>query len=347
MAGATGREALASSVLLASGAYDDSSDEEGERVNAAADFEWDIDSDEEPEMLIWNADGAAQPLMSNGVLPTGVVTEEDMAASIAQDMERLNIGVRPLESIMMGVVVSFWSVEPTFILQTDEVCISTETMLKLCTEPRLTPFCLRIGAEDATADGDNDNDDVVAREDSGSSDSDNLAADEDDAAEAEAVPNQWIPECGYVNVLGVLYSQAPIIVGLHTEYYDIRASTAAHEVDERLLDEVFNNHGKRIRWLSGARESASKRSRGEDGEPVDLDESAAGPTSGSMSLLTGFAGEDSDEWTNRTNHGDVVCSFERERDSGKFKEVRLALSLHSPRMRAELQELLAQSRDTM
>jgi hypothetical protein len=336
-----GRSALTSSVLLASGAYD-SSDDDGDAGRGA--LNWDIGSDEEPEMLLWDAEGAAQPSMGNGAMPDGM-TDADVADMISRDMERLNIGVRPLESVMMGVVVSFWSSEPRFNLQTDEVCISTETMRNLCTEPRLTPFCVRIVTEDGD---DNEAGEPVISHDEGVTVADPAALAYDDSELAEpAPPKQWIPEYGYVNVLAVLYSQAPIIVGLHTEYYDVRANAAEHEVDPRFLDEVFNNKGKRIRWLSGAKASATKRSRGEDGEPVDSAESAAGSGSGPMGILTGFAGDGSDEWTNRTNHGDVICSFERERASGKLKEVRLGLSLHSPRMRAELQDLLAQSRDTM
>ena len=144
-------------------------------------------------------------------------------------------------------------------------------------------------------------------------------------------------------MLLALYGQAPVIAGIASEGYDLSENPQAGPYSEGVL-ETFNNNGKRIQWLAST-EHAIKRARGENGNlPAAQQQTQdAAPSDG----MSGFAKDGNSEWTNQTNRHDVVYAFEREAGTGVLKEVRVALSLHAPRMRAELQAILAMSRNTM
>lgn len=302
---------LNSSMLIPSGMDFYSSDEEPEELIAPLEDDGDT-------LLLWDARAASQSRVE-------FVDGGDSESDLVEMIRDLKIGIPQLDSLMMGIVVSFWTDdnEPKFVLQTDETVISREAMHNLCHAHRSKPFCIRLTTTERTEeDGDDD--------DEGDNDS----------------PYEWFPESGYVNVLGVLYSQAPIIVGLHTEHYDMRDEDVYHPVDQETVD-TFNNNGKRIRWMKGALrqerndgERRFKRARGDDGSDVpEEDEEVADP------MFTGFATHGNAEWKSRLNQNDVICAFEREADTGKLKEVRLALSLNLPHMRDELQAMLEHTRD--
>lgn len=341
----SGRTAFTSSVLMSSGAFGEHSDVDSDDDDLAGNFE-DVASDEEQEVLLWDSSvlGARDVPQLND--------DEDfdtdlLADSILEDMQRLQIGIPKLEDVMMGVVVNFWEEVPgtggaTFLLETSEIMIPGETLRSFCTETRLAPMRIRI----PIVCDDDENDDDSMPELSGS-DGDGDArvvakvGEEDEVGDVRR--RQWIPERGYVNVLLAMYGQAPVISGLLSEGFDLGTSPQVVSYSEGTL-ESFNNNGKRIVWLDSA-EGAVKRARGANGDTPthSQDSGAALPDDG----MSGFAADGNEEWTNKTNRHDVTCSFEREAGTGVLKEVRLALALHSPRMRTELQAILATSRNTM
>ncbi len=323
--------------LASSRAFIDHSDVDDDSEDLA-----DSVSDEEAEVLLWDSSlGNASGNQLNG--------DEDydtaaLADSILDDMQRLQIGVPKLEDVIMGVVVNFWDEDPrtdgaasvTFVLETSEIEIPNETLRSFCRETHLAPMRIRIPIAC------DDEEEVVTEEEEEESDDDaKLEIIDDDDVEDE-FPRQWIPARGYVNVLISLYGQAPVVAGLLSEGYDLSDDPPAGPHNNDL--DTFNNHGKRIVWIDSA-ERTMKRARGENGDVATQSrgDDDAIPADG----MSGFVTEPNAEWTNKMNRHDVVCSFEREAGTGVLKEVRLALALHAPRMRAELQAILAMSRNTM
>ncbi len=325
------RVSQASRALADHSDIDDDEDEDDE-------VPW--DSDEEAEVLLWDTSlGSARNDQLND--------DEDfdtaaLADSILDDMQRLNIGVPQLEDVIMGLVVNFWQVAPNgtvmFLLETSEIVIPGETLRSFCTETRLAPMRIKIPIKH-----DGEEDVATAEEEEGDYGARVVEIDDDDDVEGDVCHGDWIPERGYVNVLLAMYGQAPVIAGLLSEGFDLSTSPQTMSYGDETL-ESFNNHGKRIVWLDSA-EGSVKRARGANGDAPgqSQDSGAAVPEDG----MSGFAADGNQEWTNKTNRHDVVCSFEREAETGVLKQVRLALSLHAPRLRDELQAILATSRNTI
>lgn len=375
----SGRSRLTTSMLMGSGAFDGESEEDDhiEDVGNFLEHSGD-DDDEEAEVLLYSADESAsaqslvaQAFASHGFAPAAMPSVEDVSSSIADDMARLNIGPPQLDAYPMSIVVQFWhdddGEDPEFIFEVKEMDVAQSTLEKFCTQLCLAPYRARTKIEpeldgsdarsddSATSSGggekEEEEDDVnaVMMENTGG------ASTQADTAAAEVVvddvPDTWIPARGRVNVLAVLYTEAPVIVGLLTEHYDVRVS---RPLDDSVEPEPFdvdrmNAEGKRVRWLDSAIGSG-KRARidGDGGDPAMRDGMCE--SDAPHSILTGmhdFAESGNHEWTSATNRDALVCAFERDSVSGNLKEVRVALALDTIVLRRSLQEMLLETRNNL
>ena len=265
------------------------------------------------------------------------VSIDDIAASLEQDMQRLNIGVPQLETTQISIVVQFWQTEPTvFLHEIDELYVPRAAMGKFFTGLCEAPFRMQHIVE--PSEEEEDEEDMPGEIDD--------AEDEDTPEFAEDdVPREWIPERGRVNVLAVLYGQAPMIVGLLTERYDLTGGGdgSGDDVD---LDRL-NANGKRIQWIDGA--AKAKRSRVEEAD-VESADSSAEPADDDAAMLLGmhtFSTGNNKEWTSAINRNALVCAFERDGETGNLTQVRVALALHTLDLRHTLQKLLGESRNTL
>lgn len=293
--------------------------------------------------------------------------DEDGTADLLDGMERLKMAPPKLGNMHMSVVVQFWSDQedgtraPQFVLETDEIYLPLDAVEAFCdaTVPSKTaPYRMALNisprahadedvarvTEIDAADGDDDR-----------KDSEPGTAGNEEPEFASTTPNGWIPTRGRVNVLAVLYAQAPVIVGLLSERYDLDddsalTSNAISDVDDEVRT-AFNGNGKRIRWIDGAiGVSALKRSRVHaDPEDASSDGKREADIDAEMTVaMTGISTPGvSSEWTTRINSSTVVCGFERDDETGRVMQARVALGLHTAALRDELQAALDGSRNTM
>lgn len=307
-------------------------------------FDGDVDDDEEEECLLYDAeeqageiaDSMMQAYVSQNGGDMTDVSINDITASIEQDMQRLNIGVPQLETVHMSVLVQFWQDGGTvdeplkFLHESGDWTVERSVMLKYCTELCEAPFRMRH---------------IVVDEDESDEDEDDIPEDEEDPPDfaIDDVPREWIPERGRVNVLVVIMAQAPVIVGLLTERYDLTGAGA--DDDEIDLDRL-NANGKRIQWLDGA--VSAKRSRVEELDTESAISAAAPDDDDAMLMgMHTFAADGNKEWTSAINRSALVCGFERDEETGKLAQVRVALALHTLDLRHTLQTLLGESRNTL
>ena len=311
-------------------------------------FTDDVDDDEEEECLLYDAeeqagdiaDSMLQAYASQNGGDMADVSIDDITAAISRDMERLKIGVPQLETVHMSVMVQFWQDGGTddeplkFLHESGDWTVERSVMLKYCTELCEAPFRMRHIVVDE--DENDEDEDDIPEEDEDEEDPPDFAIDD--------VPREWIPERGRVNVLVVIMAQAPVIVGLLTERYDLTGAGA--DDDEVDLDRL-NANGKRIQWLDGA--MSAKRLRVEELD-TESAASAVAPDDDDDAMLMGmhaFAADGNKEWTSAINRSALVCGFERDEETGKLAQVRVALALHTLDLRHTLQKLLGESRNTL
>ena len=281
------------------------------------------ESDDEPPVLLYDAEEAASAHSQVAVFDGP--TMEQMSESIASDLARLNIGPPQLGSVPMSIVVQFWQEGAAdapieFLFEVEEMVIQREIMDRFCTRFYTAPYRARHL--------------VVESADSGSDD------DDDD-------PTCWIPESGRVNVLGVIYAEAPVIVGFLTEHYDVREN-AATEPDTFDTDRL-NSDGKRVLWMDGA--AGGKRTRtGDDDDVTTSGVTLVEEEDAASSMLTNmydFADNGNQEWTSAINRDALICAFERDAVTGHIKEVRAAIALHALALRRSLQAALTDTRNNI
>lgn len=354
-----GRCNLTASMLIGSGAYSDDDDDDDLDGVAEAARSFTIEDDEEAEVLIYDAESQAEALaqaivkraFSEHQQQNGTVLEpsvEDLSMLIAHDMQRLNIGVPKLETTLMSIVVQFWAdgadTPLAFLLETDEMYVPREAMAKFCTQLCEAPFRARMPIINT------EEEDEVEEEASASVDEDE--AEDTSGVVVDDVPERWIPEHGRVNVLAVMYAQAPVIIGLLTEVYNVNHNQRLNGIDDGgdVQDDFnldrLNMNGKRIQWLDGA--AGTKRSRMEDVEGASSAKESDTQNDSPMVIgMHGFASAGNNEWTSAINRDALVCAFERDDVTGQLKEVRVALALHALGLRHALQQMLQDTRNNL
>lgn len=387
------RGGLTSSVVMASGTSYDSASESNSSDDSDADLKealanaykacasdaprsfFDNDTDDDvPEQLLSDDDGDDNPIPTvadthafDQMLTSGVGGDDGDDDDLLASMQSLALTPPKLENTMISVVVQFWddgeNGVPKFVAETDELYVPHDAMQSFCTTMRDAPFRMRLDVMPKSADADADALADIAELSDEEADKPELSDDEADEPELKDEPEfaddtvppyGWIPARGYVNVLAMLYAQAPVIVGLLTERYDLTdASASVPYIGDDELRDAFNGNGKRIQWLDGAL-GATKRSRvTEAGTGADKAKDTTGkeeaPSDDIMRIaMTNISTPTvSSEWTTHTNGDTIVCGFERNDTTGVVMHARVALGLHALGLRHELQTALDNSRNTM
>ncbi len=203
-----------------------------------------------------------------------------LAASVAKNLRKLNIGVPELQRSSLTISANFYEGDDTdrsdggmeFVLCAT-IEISTDNTARFF---KLGPSCLDpLRMRKVMVDGDDaDTDDYTAAQ----TDEVDYAAvyddyavrraahtdevdyypavydDDDDSPPAPPQPRTWIPERGRVAVMLMIDAPAPILVGLMTERYDC-TDGAGKAVEDRglvtvdFLDQFTSGTNKRTQWL--------------------------------------------------------------------------------------------------
>lgn len=229
--------------------------------------------------------------------------QEDITASICARLEKMRLSKPTIFGKSLGITLHFWSGPDP------ELAFQFATDLQTATTTLLAPYYRGTSVRPLRVSWD-------------------IAQTEDESG----VPDTWLQDEGRIAVILVVGGIDGVIIGFHSERFSFRGGD--YSADSEADPSIMHVGSKRIPWRSVLE---SKRLRTDDGSSTDSADTDA-PNSDIMRIVPD-AGHS--VWSNRTHLADTTCYFERNDTSGAVTRARVSVSIHTARIREQLNAMLA------